>query len=225
MEVSILYGIKKDKKYSKYESVIQKMMVFANISGDIVRDIHNIIFTTFVNTIDDNFEKYFIEQYHSIYTERYRESKIKYYGIEIYRHMFMDQKFYNEIKYNFLSEEYYFDAIETILYEPCIHICADELSTQWCAYLAYQLDSLSDEVWRYADTIAISLSVNHKCNIEFNDEYYIIGMEIESGDFRDLSMLKNGINIKNYDAEYVRNLINSSEIKATGLPFLFIKFF
>jgi hypothetical protein len=201
------------------------MMIFINAGDDIVRDIHNAIFITFVNIIDDAFEKYFIEQHYSIYTERYRESKNKYYGIEIRRHTFIDQRFYNEVKYNFLSEEYYSNVIETILYKPCIHICADERSTQWSIYLAYQLDSSNNDVWKYAHTIANSLSKEHRCNIEYSIEYGIIGMEIEYGDFHDLSILKNGINIKDYDAEYVRNLINSSIIKATGLPFLFIKFF
>jgi hypothetical protein len=137
----------------------------------------------------------------------------------------MDQKFYNKLKYNFLSEEYHSNAIETILHEPCIHICPDEMSIQWSIYLAYKLDSSDDNVWKYAHTIASSLSKEHRCNIEYINEYMIIGMEIESGDFYDLSILKNGINIKDYDAERVRNSINSKEIKATGLPFLFIKFF
>lgn len=225
MNVSILYGIKKDKKYSKYESVIQKMMIFINAGNDIVRDIHNTIFITFVNIIDDAFEKYFIEERYSIYSERYHESKNRYYGIEIYQYMFMDQKFYNKLKYNFLSEEYYSNAIETILHKPCIHICPEELSIQWSIYLTYQLDSSDDNVWKYAHTIASSLSKEHRCNIEYINEYGIIGMEIESGNCCDLSILKNGINIKDYDAERVRKLINNSILKATGLPFLFIKFF
>lgn len=225
MDVSILYGIKKDTNYSKYESIIQKMMIFINAGDNIVRDIHNAIFIIFVNIIDDALEKYFIEQHYSIYTERYRESKNKYYGIEIRRHTFIDQRFYNEVKYNFLSEEYYSNVIETILYKPCMYICPDELSTEWRIYLTFQLDSSDNNVWKYANKIAISLSIEHDCNIYFDDDYYTIGMEIENGDFRDLSILKNGINIKDYNTECVRNLINSREIKVTGLPFLFIKFF
>lgn len=221
MNILMIYGV---KNTSKYESVIQKMMIFTNY--DIVYDVHCVIFDKFVCVIDKYIEEYDMSEYETFESYEPDERLIAdiYFGVNCYHHKFKSQKSFLSIEYPFLSFTHRNRDMEEILYNPTVHFSPEVLDIHWSVILGYEIrDNKSEEE---LDIIINNFDKKRISNIMYNLDYTVIGVIIANGTFHDIKELKRGFNVLYYDTKSILDRINSCGlIKVSGMPLFAIDFY
>jgi hypothetical protein len=217
----MIYGV---KNTPKYESVIQKMIIFTNY--DIVYDVHCVIYDKFVRVIDKYIEEYDISEYETYesYEPDIRLIANTYVGINCYHHEFISQKSFLSIEYPFLSFTHRNRDVEEILYNPTVHFSPEVLDTHWSVILGYEIrDNKSEEE---LDIIINNFDKKRISDIMYNLDCTVIGIIIANGTFHDIKTLKRGFNVLDYDTKSILDRINSYElIKVSGMPLLAVDFY